>query len=133
MLAAWGGPVLIQALVEGGDEYDVVGLGDGKGGIIGMCQIRKTIITPAGKAFGGIVCRAAQLVEMRKRLHTLIGHLVPCINLGGGFPSSNLLHVEPEDTTHPPIEAYAKAIAHELNKLPVKQRPQLRVWRQAGI
>jgi carbamoyl-phosphate synthase large subunit len=48
-------PVVVQSLVEGEDEYDVVGVGDGKGGIIASCSIRKIMVTAAGKAYGGIV------------------------------------------------------------------------------
>ena len=55
LILTWGGPVILQAAVNGSDEYDVVGLGDGKGGLIGSCSIRKLMLTPTGKAFGGIV------------------------------------------------------------------------------
>lgn len=50
----WGGPVLIQEPVSG-EEYDIVGLGDGRGGLIGSCSIRKMMRTSAGKGFAGIV------------------------------------------------------------------------------
>ena len=56
LMIAWGGPVIAQAAVDGsGDEYDVVGLGDGQGGLLGSCSIRKMMLTSNGKAFGGIV------------------------------------------------------------------------------
>jgi carbamoyl-phosphate synthase large subunit len=55
LMAAWGGPVVAQSAVRGSDEYDVVGLGDGKGGLLGSCAIRKMMLTGAGKAYGGIV------------------------------------------------------------------------------
>jgi len=55
LMAAWGGPVIVQSAVSGSDEYDVVGLGDGKGGLLGSCAIRKIMLTGTGKAFGGIV------------------------------------------------------------------------------
>ncbi|MBS0522105.1 MAG: hypothetical protein JSS04_00610 [Proteobacteria bacterium] len=54
LMTAWGGPVLVQEVVVG-EEYDVVGLGDGKGGLLGSCSIRKMLRTKAGKAFGGVV------------------------------------------------------------------------------
>jgi diaminopimelate decarboxylase len=68
-----------------------------------------------------------RLVALRQLLYKNTGHLVPCINLGGGFPSSGLLHGQPENTKVPPIEDYAAAIADVLNRLPRKQRPQLRL------
>jgi carbamoyl-phosphate synthase large subunit len=52
--AVWGAPVIAQALVRG-EEYDMVGLGDGKGGILGSCAIRKMMLTGNGKAFSGVV------------------------------------------------------------------------------
>jgi carbamoyl-phosphate synthase large subunit len=55
LMVAWGGPVVVQSPVHGSDEYDVVGLGDGKGGLLGSCAIRKMMLTSAGKAYGGIV------------------------------------------------------------------------------
>ena len=70
---------------------------------------------------------AERLVALRQLLYSKTGHLVPCINLGGGFPSSGLLHEQPESTKVPPIEDYAAAIADVLNQLPRKQRPQLRL------
>jgi diaminopimelate decarboxylase len=70
---------------------------------------------------------AERLVALRQLVFRRTGHLVPCINLGGGFPSSSLLHAMPENTKTPPIEAYAAAIAGVLNALPRAQRPQLRL------
>jgi carbamoyl-phosphate synthase large subunit len=52
--AVWGGPVMVQEPIEG-DEYDVVGVGDGSGGVVGSCAIRKMMLTNAGKAFSGVV------------------------------------------------------------------------------
>jgi carbamoyl-phosphate synthase large subunit len=54
LIASWGGPVICQAPTKGTDEYDVMGLGDGKGGYHSVA-IRKIMVTPAGKAFGGVV------------------------------------------------------------------------------
>ncbi len=54
LTSVWGGPALLQEVVTG-DEYDVVGLGDGQGGVVGSCSIRKLLLTKAGKAFSGIV------------------------------------------------------------------------------
>jgi diaminopimelate decarboxylase len=70
---------------------------------------------------------AERLVVLREAVFRKTGHLVPCVNLGGGFPSSCLMHEMPENTKVPPIEAYADAIAGVLNALPRAKRPQLRL------
>lgn len=69
------------------------------------------------------------LLGLRKELSDDTGHLVPCLNLGGGFPSNSLLHgmVGPADVVIPPIEDYADAIAAELNALPKRDKPLLRL------
>ena len=54
LVRTWGLPVLVQeALI--GEEYDVLGLADEAGAIVGHCAIRKLLRTPNGKGFGGIV------------------------------------------------------------------------------
>lgn len=73
---------------------------------------------------------AAQvMIGLRTAISDEFGHLVPCLNLGGGFPSYSLLHgmQGPAHLAVPPIEAYAQVIAEELNRLPPKERPQLRL------
>jgi carbamoyl-phosphate synthase large subunit len=51
--AKWGLPVVVQEFVVG-QEYDVMALGDGKGGLIGAVPIKKIQLTENGKAWGGI-------------------------------------------------------------------------------
>ncbi len=72
---------------------------------------------------------ADRLLAIREMVHGQTGHLVPCINLGGGFPSNSLLHgmVGPAELVVPPVERYAEAIAGVLNTLPRSRRPQLRL------
>jgi diaminopimelate decarboxylase len=69
-----------------------------------------------------------KLLGLREQIQTERGHRVPCINLGGGFPSESLLHgmTGPAQLAVPPIQAYAEAITEVLNRLPAAQRPQLR-------
>lgn len=69
-----------------------------------------------------------KLLALREQLHAGQQHWVPCINLGGGFPSNSLLHgmTGPAEQVVPPIDAYAEAITEVLNRLPPEQRPQLR-------
>jgi carbamoyl-phosphate synthase large subunit len=54
IVEVWGPPVLVQEPVLG-EEYDVVGLGDGRGTVTGSCSIRKMLRTSAGKGFAGVV------------------------------------------------------------------------------
>lgn len=70
-----------------------------------------------------------KLLALREHIDAEYGHLVPCLNLGGGFPSHSLLYgmVGPADLTIEPIESYADAITSVLNALPAKQRPLLRL------
>jgi diaminopimelate decarboxylase len=72
---------------------------------------------------------AENLVALRDMLRKATGSPVPCINLGGGFPSHGLLHdmQGPAELVVPPIESFAAAIANVLNQLPRAQRPQLRL------
>ncbi|MDQ0394554.1 alanine racemase [Labrys monachus] len=69
---------------------------------------------------------ADRILALRDHIEAQTDHLVPCINLGGGFPSNSVLHGLP-DYSVPSIEAYAAAIAGVLNKLPRARRPQLRL------
>jgi diaminopimelate decarboxylase len=70
-----------------------------------------------------------KLVALREQIHIEHNHLVPCLNLGGGFPSQSMLYgmEGPPERVLPPIEAYADAITEVLNRLPAKKRPQLRL------
>jgi carbamoyl-phosphate synthase large subunit len=68
LIAAWGGPVIIQAAIDREDEYGVVGLGDGKGNIVGSCTVRKIVVTATGKTFGGLVVNNPHLDEYVQRI-----------------------------------------------------------------
>ena len=63
----WGGPVLVQEALTG-DEYDVLGLADEAGEIVGHCEVRKMLRTQSGKAFAGIVVDDPQMMELAKRI-----------------------------------------------------------------
>lgn len=51
--AEWGWPVLIQGIV-GGDHLNVVGLGTGDGGHLGLVAIKKLNMTRLGKVWTGV-------------------------------------------------------------------------------
>ena len=71
---------------------------------------------------------ARKLLALRDFVDAEHGHLVECINLGGGFPSMSLLHGMPGPAKKaiPPIEDYAEAITAVLRRLPDARRPLLR-------
>ncbi|MFZ5791048.1 MAG: carbamoyl-phosphate-synthetase [Pseudomonadota bacterium] len=65
--SVWGGPVLVQESVIG-EEYDIVGLGDGEGRIVGSCAIRKMLRTSAGKGFAGVVVDNPELDDLARHI-----------------------------------------------------------------
>jgi carbamoyl-phosphate synthase large subunit len=78
----WGLPVLVQeALI--GDEYDVLGLADDAGEIIGQCAIRKMLRTLNGKGFGGIVVNDPDLMRTAR-------HVIETLRWSGPFEAEFL-------------------------------------------
>lgn len=69
LLAEWGGPVIVQAIVQG-DELNVVGLGDGEGGCLGLVCTRKTVVTPQGKMWSGVTVRHPGMLKAAERFVT---------------------------------------------------------------
>lgn len=61
--AKWGLPVILQKFVHG-SEYNVTGLGDGKGHTIAAVPMRKQYITDKGKAWAGISIDDPRLLEL---------------------------------------------------------------------
>ncbi len=51
--AKWGLPIIVQEFIAG-EEYDVVAVGDGDGGLVGAVPMRKLQLTDKGKAWGGV-------------------------------------------------------------------------------
>jgi len=67
LLSEWGHPVILQRLVSG-SEFNVLGLGDGDGGWLGHCCIRKTQLSDKGKGLSGITVTDARLSKLCARL-----------------------------------------------------------------
>jgi carbamoyl-phosphate synthase large subunit len=65
--AVWGAPVLLQEAVKG-EEYAIAGVGDGSGGIVVQCAIRKLLRSHLGKAFGGVVIDDPRVKDVCLRL-----------------------------------------------------------------
>ncbi len=67
LLSEWGHPVILQRLISG-PEFNVLGLGDGAGGWLGHCCIRKTQLSDKGKGLSGITVSDAHLSDLCARL-----------------------------------------------------------------
>lgn len=73
----WGLPIIVQKIVPG-DEYNVVIVGDGEGGILGMVPQKKLVITDKGKGFGGVVVKNAELEEFAAKIISILKWRGPC-------------------------------------------------------
>lgn len=62
VVAQWGLPVIVQGRVDG-EEYDVVAVGDGEGGLVGAVPMKKTLLTDKGKGWAGVAVRDPELLE----------------------------------------------------------------------
>jgi len=63
--AKWGLPIIIQEFIHG-TEFNVTGLGDGKGKTIAAVPMRKQYITDKGKAWGGISISDEKMLDMTR-------------------------------------------------------------------
>jgi carbamoyl-phosphate synthase large subunit len=61
--AKWGLPVIVQEFIKG-TEFNVTGLGDGKGNTISAVPMRKQYITDKGKAWGGISISDKSMLDL---------------------------------------------------------------------
>lgn len=66
IVAKWGYPVILQKFVHG-TEYNVTGLGDGRGNTIAAVPMRKQYITDKGKAWAGISIDDENLLGLTRR------------------------------------------------------------------
>jgi len=64
--AKWGLPIIIQEFIHG-TEFNVTGLGDGKGKMIGAVPMRKQYITDKGKAWGGISISDEKMLDLTRK------------------------------------------------------------------
>lgn len=62
LVAEWGYPVIIQEVVSGA-ELNVVGVGDGAGGSMGLVGIKKVGITSLGKIWTGVTIRHEKMLD----------------------------------------------------------------------
>ncbi len=64
--AKWGLPIIIQEFIHG-TEFNVTGLGDGKGNTIAAVPMRKQYLTDKGKAWGGITIADQKMLDMTRK------------------------------------------------------------------
>jgi carbamoyl-phosphate synthase large subunit len=66
-LAAWGGPVILQAAARG-EEVNLVGVGNGEGGLLGPVVMKKLALTDKGKGWAGVTIHDEALVAVAERI-----------------------------------------------------------------
>lgn len=64
--AKWGLPIIIQEFIHG-QEFNVTGLGDGRGNAISVVPMRKLYITDKGKAWSGISIGEEKLIKLTRQ------------------------------------------------------------------
>lgn len=67
MVAEWGYPIIVQESVDG-DELNVVGVGDGEGGHLGLFGIKKMSVTAQGKVWTGVSVKHEKMLETAAKL-----------------------------------------------------------------
>jgi carbamoyl-phosphate synthase large subunit len=66
LIAEWGYPILVQEVVAG-EELNVVAVGDGNGGLLGMVGVKKMWITELGKIWTGVTIRHPAMLRAAER------------------------------------------------------------------
>ena len=66
LAARWGFPIIVQQLVKG-DELNVVGVGDGKGGSLGLVAMKKMSVTTLGKVWSAVSVRNDAMLAAAER------------------------------------------------------------------
>jgi len=62
----WGFPILLQEMVSG-EEINLVGVGDGKGNLVGAVSIKKLTTTSIGKIWSGVTIYNEELMQIAKK------------------------------------------------------------------
>jgi carbamoyl-phosphate synthase large subunit len=66
LAAEWGFPIIVQEVVSG-DEFNVIGLGDGDGGSLGLVGIKKVSVTAQGKIWTGVTIKHDSMLMAAER------------------------------------------------------------------
>ena len=64
--AKWGLPIIVQEFIRG-QEFNVTGLGDGKGNAVSIVPMRKLYITDKGKAWSGISIGDENIIKLTRK------------------------------------------------------------------
>ena len=67
LVAEWGYPIIVQESVSG-DELNVVGVGDGEGGELGLFGMKKMSVTSQGKVWTGVSVKHERMLDTARRL-----------------------------------------------------------------
>jgi carbamoyl-phosphate synthase large subunit len=125
----WGLPIILQKLIWG-DEYNIVIVGDGEGGILGMVPQKKLVITDKGKGFGGVVINNPELNEFAQQVISLLKWRGPCeLEVMRGVDGQNyLIEINPRfpawvrlaegSGQNQPAAVVLKALGEEISPLP---------------
>ena len=125
----WGLPLLAQKIVPG-DEYNIVIVGDGDGGIIGMVPQKKLVITDKGKGFGGVVVKSPSLEEFARKIISILKWRGPCeLEIMRGLDGTHyLIEINPRfpawvrlaegSGQNQPAAVVLKALGKEVEELP---------------
>lgn len=76
-VARWGTPVIAQQF-HPGEEYDVVAVGDGEGGMVGAVPMKKLLLSDKGKGWAGVAVRDPNLVDAARRFFAATRWRGPC-------------------------------------------------------
>ncbi len=77
VVAHWGLPVVVQAQILG-EEFNVVAVGDGQGGLIGCVAMKKMLVTDKGKGWAGVTVRDPALIRLTKSFMRTTRWRGPC-------------------------------------------------------
>jgi carbamoyl-phosphate synthase large subunit len=81
----WGYPVIVQAFIKG-DEYNVIGCGDGKGSDLGLFAMRKMTVTGLGKVWNAVSISNKPMLDAAREM---VKHL----KWSGGFELEAMIDV----------------------------------------
>lgn len=87
--AKWGYPIIVQKFIYG-DEYDVIGCGDGRGNDMGMFAIKKMTVTGLGKVWNAMSINNPRLLAAAKKV-------VKQLKWRGGFELEVLIDNETQE------------------------------------
>ncbi|MBF0118570.1 MAG: ATP-grasp domain-containing protein [Desulfobacterales bacterium] len=85
----WGYPIIVQQYIFG-DEYDVIGCGDGKGNDLGLFAIKKMTTTSLGKVWNAVSISNPRLFDAAKKF-------VSNLSWRGGFELEALIEEKTQE------------------------------------